>query len=133
MSFRVKIESNIKSLLNEEEKVKQRILYAWGLKWQELATKIITRNKIIDTGRLRGSLTFCAPTKTGAPINRVKENTSDDFITSTVENTVTVGTNVEYARKQEFENPKGAFVRPAIMEFTDSYQLIAEEELRNAK
>lgn len=127
----VKIEynNNIKEVLKAEEQKKEKILYAIGLKWQSICSKIITQRKIVDTGRLRASLTFITVNKVGSPINTVTENKTSDFLSGTSgdENTLIVGSNVEYARKQEFENKKGAFLRPSVLEYKNDYKEIAEQ------
>ena len=127
----VKIEynNNIKEVLKAEEKKKEKILYAIGLKWQSICSKIITQRKIVDTGRLRGSLTFITAREVGSPINTVTENKSSDFLkgSSGDEDTLIVGSNVEYARKQEFENKKGAFLRPSVLDYKQDYKDIAEQ------
>ena len=125
----VKMENNVKEVLKVEEEKKAKILYAIGLKWQSICSKIITQRKIVDTGRLRGSLTFITAREVGSPINTVTENKSSDFLkgSSGDEDTLIVGSNVEYARKQEFENKKGAFLRPSILQYKNDYKDIAEQ------
>lgn len=125
----VKMENNVKEVLKVEEEKKAKILYAIGLKWQSICSKIITQRKIVDTGRLRGSLTFITAREVGSPINTVTENKSSDFLkgSSGDEDTLIVGSNVEYARKQEFENKKGAFLRPSVLDYKQDYKDIAEQ------
>lgn len=127
----VKFEDNSVKFKKDWENKRKKILWAWGLKWQELATKIITINRIVVSGRLRGSLTFITPDKVGTPISRVPENKPSDFLKGKApENSIIVGSNVEYAAKNELENPKGSFVRPAILTYRDSYQNIAKQIMK---
>lgn len=127
----VKFEDNSVKFKKDWENKRKKILWAWGLKWQELATKIITINRIVLTGRLRSSLTFITPDKTGSPKSRVPESKSSDFLSgSAPEDSLIVGSNVEYSARQELNNPKGAFVRPAILTYRDSYQNIAKQIMK---
>lgn len=73
--FRIEIQKNNRKSIDLELIMKKRkILKAWGIKWQELVTKVITIKKIVDTGRLRSSMNY--------------------YVTI---NNVHVGTNVKYA------------------------------------
>lgn len=110
---------------------KRKILYAMGLKWQEIANKVITRNGIVDTGRLRGSLTFITPFQRGGSVSSVASNKPSDFLGgSAPQDSVIVGSNVPYASRQEFENKKGAFVKPSILNYKDDYKAITEAILK---
>lgn len=127
MSVSIKFENNLPQFENELKNKKQAISYAWGLKWLSLASQIITKNKIIDTGRLRASLSFITVNQNG---NNGAFETGDNLIGSSGDDgTVIVGSNVKYAAKQEFENRKGPFVRPAITDYKDSYENIAKSIL----
>lgn len=129
-TYEIMFEDEIPKLKKEWLLKRDEILYAWGLKWQQLATKLITLNEIVDTGRLRGSLTFSTEKTLGNSINRVPENIDDDFIDSKEPKTLIIGSNVPYAAKQEFKNPKGPFMRPAVLDFRDSYKILAEEIMK---
>lgn len=131
MSQEVKFEDNSNKIKAELKNAEKEILYAIGLKWQTLATKIITANKEVDTGRLRGSLTFVTPDKVGGSISKVKDNKSSDFLSGKApEKTVIVGSNVEYAVKVEISNPKGPYLKPSIMSYRDVYKNLAEQILK---
>lgn len=131
MSIGVRFEDNSPRFKRNWKEKKKKILYAWGLKWQSLCTQIITRNRIVITGRLRSSLTFITPNKVGAPISRVADSKNSDFLNgSAPEDSLIVGSNVQYASKQELNNPKGAFVKPAIMNYRDTYKNIAQQIMR---
>jgi len=57
--FRVEIQKNNRKLVDLELIMKKRkILKAWGIKWQELVTKVITIKKIVDTSRLKNSMNY---------------------------------------------------------------------------
>ena len=128
MSYSVKFENNGIKFKNEWKERKRKITYAWGLKWQSLATKIITVNGIVDTGRLRGSLTFITKDKVGDSISKCSNNKPNDFLSgsSGADGDLIVGSNVEYAEKQELENPKGAFIKPSVMNYREDYKRIAK-------
>lgn len=132
MSITINFDSNLSKIQIEENEKKEAILYAIGLKWQSIATKLITTLNIIDTGRLRGSLTFTTYKKTGGPSNRVAANKSSDYIKgSTDKDSLIVGSNVEYAAAQEANNKKGPFLRPSILDYRESYKKIAENIFKN--
>lgn len=123
----IKFENNTKKVKENWKGKKEKILFAMGLKWQEIASKVITRNGIVDTGRLRGSLTFITPTQKGGSINSVPSNEPNDYLNgSAPEDSIIVGSNVNYAAKQEFENKKGAFIKPSVMNYRDDYKNIVE-------
>lgn len=124
--LKINIEDNSDKFLGEEEKKKEKILYLIGLEWQKIVTKIITEKKIVDTGRLRASMSFITNKRQqkGVP---VKETQSKDFLSGRAnKDELIVGSNVEYAEKQELTNRKGDFLRPSLLEHKDTYQNIAE-------
>lgn len=103
----IKIENNAPKVLRELEAKEGMILQAIGLKWQSIVTKIITVKNIVDTGALRSSMTFNKGNKE-----------------------VIVGTPKKYATKQEFENKKGPYMKPSLLEYKDVYKNIAEQILK---
>lgn len=129
MSVNVKFENNLPQFERELKDKKQLISYAWGLKWMSLASQVITRNGIIDTGRLRGSLSFITINQNGN--NGAFENGDKLIGSSGDDGTVIVGSNVKYARKQELENKKGSFVRPAVTDYKESYEELAKSILNS--
>lgn len=131
-TLKIDFKNNSSEVKNIWENTKKTALYSMGLKWQEVCTQIITNNGIVDTGRLRGSLTFITEDKQGGSISRVPQNTSDDFVTGSGEkNAVIVGTNVKYATKQEMENKKGAFLRPSVTDYREDYKNIVKNAMLN--
>lgn len=134
MSIGWKFTSNYPKWHKDYESVRQNILYGFGLKWQEISSKLITKKGIVDTGRLRASLTFSCEHKDGPPINESKESYPWDFIDYNEDkNSVIVGSNVEYAAKQELGNKKGAFVAPAILDFEKDYREVAKTIMKKGK
>lgn len=128
MSINVEFESNLNEIQEEFKKRKKLITYAWGLKWQKLSVNLITRNGIVDTGRLRASLTFITVDKVGKPIRKSNKSKPEDFLggSSGEDETLVVGSNVPYAKKNEMFNPKGAFILPAITNYRKSYENITK-------
>ena len=129
MSINVRFENNLPRFKQELKEKKKLITYAWGLKWMALASQVITRNGIVDTGRLRASLSFITVDKSGD--NGAFEGNDKLSGSSGADGDLIVGSNVKYARKQELENKKGSFVRPAITDYKDSYEEIAKSILNS--
>lgn len=116
----VKYEDNSSKVLQEAKEKKKQILYAWGLKLQSLIVKRITVQKQVDTGRLRSSITFSTHDKQGASIAKSNASKSTDYINGEAdENTLVIGSNVEYAKKVEFTSKKGSYMRSTILEARD--------------
>ena len=101
----VKLENNSKIVLDEMRKKMEDALYIMGVNSVEGANEAISGASgiapAIDTGRLRASISFITPTREGA--NKVsaeeaaKLKVGDTLKGSADENTVVVGSNVEYA------------------------------------
>ena len=133
ININVDSENNINKILKEWESKKKQILYAMGLKWQELATKIITSRVYTGdkpwklTGRLRASLSFITPDQEG-PRRSVAASSADNYVNGkSKKNTLTVGTNVIYARKI---NDKQKYIEDSILPYKDSYKNIAESIMK---
>lgn len=130
IDFNVKVENNdFNKIKKEWESKKEKILFAMGLKWQELATKDISAKVYTGekpwklTGRLRASLSFITPKQSG-PRNRVGASSNDNYVSGKSEkDTLTVGTNVIYARKI---NDKQKYMQDSIMPYASSYKNVAE-------
>lgn len=129
MSIAIKFEDNSDKILKEIDEKTLKITYAMGLLWQNICSKLITRLKIVDTGRLRASLTFITFDKVGKPINKSPNSTPKDYLngSSDEKGDLIVGSNVVYAKKQELTNKKGAFIRPSILEYRQDYKNLAEK------
>lgn len=132
MASNVKFENNAPKLRKEWKQKKEQILYAIGLKWQELATKIITQRIYTGTkpykltGRLRASLSFATPTKQG-PKRRVAVSKPDNYISSGDKDSVIVGSNVVYAAKV---NRKHRFLEDSVMSGKGAFKNVAESIMR---
>ena len=123
----IKFESNSKFIKEEFKIKKNKILYAMGLKWLEICSKIITVNGIVDTGRLRASLSFITPSESGG--NGANE-IGDSITGRSEEGSIIVGSNVVYAAKQELTNKKGSFIKPSVLDYKEDYKQIATTILK---
>lgn len=87
----------------------------------------------VDTGRLRNSITFATITAQGqANTSGGAEAEPEDYEQhgSVEENTVVIGTNVEYAPDQELYGKKKHFLRNAMTNYTEDYKKIVEAALK---
>lgn len=97
----VKIENNTAKVLGEFGSAMGRALYAIGVSAQGDVVKYMSKpdftgRDIVDTGRLRGSISFVTPdVESGVYDNNA--DSSDALSGKGLENTVIIGTNVEYA------------------------------------
>lgn len=86
--------SNI--ILQELEKKKPELLNAMGTELYKHIYDFMTEDKVVDTGRLRGSISYSTPYNNYN--NPISANNADDFIIDAKEkDTVVYGSNVEYA------------------------------------
>lgn len=87
--FAEKVEKEMQNKMPE-------LLNAMGNELYKSITNYMTENRIVDTGRLRGSISYSTPyTNYNRPM---MFNKADDFITDYKEDkTVVYGSNVEYA------------------------------------
>ena len=96
MSVKFTIEDNTPQLLAELERKKAELLDAWGNELYKAIYDTMTVDKVVDTGRLRGSISYSTPYKDYK--NPTPANAMDDFVQGVREdNTVVYGSNVEYA------------------------------------
>lgn len=89
----------------------------------------------VDTGRLRNSITHATSTYSGKGDYTSKEGTFHDAKAKETpeENTVYIGTNVEYAPYVELgtvRTPAQAYLRPAVADHTDVYKQIIKKYLK---
>lgn len=96
MKITVDMEDNSKAVLAELEKKMPELLSAMGTELHKSIYNFMTEDKIVDTGRLRGSISFSTPY--GNYNQPTAVNTPNDFVKDAKEkNTVVYGSNVEYA------------------------------------
>lgn len=97
----VKLENNTMKVEAEFGKAMGRALYAIGVTAQGDITKYMSKpdftgRDIVDTGRLRGSISFVTPEEESGVYDN-NADSSDALSGKGLENTVILGTNVEYA------------------------------------
>ena len=103
MRFTIRVENNLQLVLGELEKATERVLYAIGVKAVEGSVDAISGkydiDPAVDTGRLRASISFIMPTQKGDSGQPKPANAEagDELKGTAEQNTVVVGSNVEYA------------------------------------
>ena len=124
MRFTIRVENNSQLVLEDLGEAMERALYAIGVKAVEGSVDAISGRydikPAVDTGRLRASISFITPTdKGGSGQPKPKNAEAGDDLTGTAEqNTVVVGSNVEYAEKVHNGDSKMAG-RPFLREGID--------------
>lgn len=94
--FVIEIEDNSDKILKELDSKMPEILNGIGNELYKSITNFMTEDSIVDTGRLRGSISYSTPYTEYS--NTSLANTEDDFIKGAKEkDTVVYGSNVEYA------------------------------------
>lgn len=136
MRFTIRVENNSQLALGELEKATERVLYAIGVKAVEGSVDAISGrydiDPAVDTGRLRASISFITPTQKGDSGQPKPANAqAGDELTGTAEqNTVVVGSNVEYSEYVHNGTSKMAgrpFLREGIDKTKDQMQEQAEK------
>lgn len=109
--FNLKIDSNLNEVMKEKEDAIRKALEEIGLTAEAFAKQYA--EKSVDTGNLRNSITH-----------------------DVVDNTVVIGTNVEYAPYVELGTsnpnyPRQPYLQPAIENHIQQYKNIIETELKD--
>lgn len=95
-NFTINIQDNSDVVLNQLEFKMPELLNANGNEIYKSIYNFMTEDKVVDTGRLRGSISYSTPYNEYS--NPTSANKGDDFIKGAKEkNTVVFGSNVEYA------------------------------------
>lgn len=136
--FDFQIDSKIPELKRATQESITTALEAVGVQAQGNATAEITAVGAIETGRLKNSITFAVSGQSGSTHNYSDDegNRYSDEIGSTgdaKENTVYLGTNVEYAPYVELGTYKmraRPFIRPAMEKNLSDYKDILIESLQ---
>lgn len=135
MRFTIRVENNSQLVLEDLGEATERALYAIGVKAVEGSVDAISGrydiNPAVDTGRLRASISFITPTQKGGSGQPKPANAqAGDELTGTAEeNSVVVGSNVEYAEKVHNGDSKMA-ARPFLREGIDQTKDKMEEQVR---
>ena len=136
MRFTIRVENNSQLVLEDLGEAMERALYAIGVKAVEGSVDAISGRydikPAVDTGRLRASISFITPTDKGGSGQPKPANAqAGDELTGTAEqNTVVVGSNVEYAEKVHNGDSKMAgrpFITEGISKTKDKMQEQAEK------
>ena len=131
LKFSIRVQNNSQLVLEEFEKAVERALYAIGVKAVEGSVDAISGKydtaPAVDTGRLRASISFITPTQKGDSGQPKPANAQagDDLTGTAEQNTVVVGSNVEYAEKVHNGDSKMAgrpFLREGIDKTKDQMQ-----------
>ncbi len=122
----VRFENNSSKVKEELENAVNEALYRIGLQAVKNTTGYITSKGIVDTGRLRASMSFITPEKSYGSGEGAISGTAPD-------NTVIVGTDVDYASYIELstsKTPARPYLSPAIQNHIGEYKTIAETVLK---
>lgn len=136
--FDFQIDSKIPELKRATQEAITTALEAVGVQAVAHANQEITASGAVDTGRLRNSITSAVSGQSGSTHNYSddKGNRFSDAIGSTgdaKENTVYLGTNVEYSSYVELGTYKmraRPFIRPAMEKNLSEYKDILIESLQ---
>lgn len=116
ISAKVKVTSRIPDIVKAIQRATDQGLTAGAEMIESEAKRIITENKSVDTGRLRGSLSYTVNGGATQKFQPVPESESDDPIKGGKKNVAIIGTNVFYGKFIEFGTSRmkeRPFLRPA--------------------
>lgn len=130
----VKLENNTAKVLGEFGSAMGRALYAIGVTAQGDVVKYMSKpdftgRDIVDTGRLRGSISFVTPDEESGVYDN-NADSSDALSGKGLENTVIIGTNVEYGNYVNNGTSKQKprhFMENGIKPNWDKYQKMAKD------
>ena len=125
-------------ILSALEKGKRNALTAIGATAETHTKENITADDLIDTGRLRNSITFATGDYLG--IGTYTDNKKKKYSDAKARNTpkdgeVGIGTNVEYAAYTELGTQHIAahhYLKRAVTEHQDEYKKLAVEAIKSA-
>lgn len=132
MSIQVRMNSHKDEFLKAEEEAIDRAMEMIGLQMEGYAKEALTASKAVDTGRLRGSVTYA--TVNSHSSGQSPAEGSDYATHGTPERgEVVIGTNVEYAPYIEFGTSKMAarpYLRNTVQGHHDEYRAMILSQLR---
>lgn len=134
MRFTIRVENNSQIVLEDLGEAMKRALYAIGVNAVEGSVDAISGrydiNPAVDTGRLRASISFITPTDKGDSGQPKPANAKagDELTGAAEQNTVVVGSNVEYAEKVHNGDSKMA-ARPFLREGIDKTKDKMQEQV----
>lgn len=135
--FQVNIDNNLKLTEEELKKALEKCLYAIGVtsvaKTVEYMSKPdFTGKDIVDTGRLRASISFITPESESGP-NGPEAAREDTLTGRSPELVVCIGSNVEYAdyvNNGTSKQPARQFLQNGIMLAYPEFKKLIEEILK---
>lgn len=138
--FSIKLSDvNVKVVKEELEKDKLKILRLWGSKAVEKSVDAISGNagiqSAVDTGRLRASISYILPdgTKGDSGLTTSNQQFNDKLSGKSEENTLIVGSNVDYAiyvHEGTEKMPARPFLRLGIDNMKEDAEEMAERVLK---
>ena len=134
----IKFTSNVNDILSALEKGKRNALTAIGATAETHTKENITADKLVDTGRLRNSITYATGDYSG--IGTYTDNKKKKYSDAKARNTpkdgeVGIGTNVEYAAYTELGTQHIAahhYLKRAVTEHKDEYKKLTVQAIKTA-
>ena len=134
----IKFTSNVNDILSALEKGKRNALTAIGATAETHTKENITADDLIDTGRLRNSITYATGDYSG--IGTYTDNNKKKYSDAKARNTpkddeVAIGTNVEYAPYLELGTKKITahhYLKRAVTEHQDEYKKLTVQAIKAA-
>ena len=136
--MKVDYKDNSQRILTAMEKGKRNALTAIGATAETHTKDNITADDLIDTGRLRNSITYATGDYSG--IGTYTDNNKKSYSDATARNTpkddeVGIGTNVEYAAYTELGTQHIAahhYLKRAVTEHKDEYKKLTAQAIKTA-
>ena len=134
----IKFTSNVNDILSALEKGKRNALTAIGATAETHTKENITADKLVDTGRLRNSITYATGDYLG--IGTYTDNKKKKYSDAKARNTpkddeVAIGTNVEYAAYTELGTQHITahhYLKRAVTKHQDEYKELTVEAIKKA-
>ena len=136
--MKVDYKDNSQQILSALEKGKRNALTAIGSTAETHTKENITADKLVDTGRLRNSITYATGDYLG--IGTYTDNNKKSYSDAKARNTpkddeVGIGTNVEYAAYTELGTQHIAahhYLKRAVTEHKDEYKKLTAQAIQSA-
>ena len=136
--MKVDYKNNSQQILSALEKGKRNAVTAIGATAETHTKENITADKLVDTGRLRNSITYATGDYSG--IGTYTDNNKKSYSDAKARNTpkddeVAIGTNVEYAAYTELGTQHIAahhYLKRAVTEHKDEYKKLTAQAIQSA-
>ena len=134
----IKFTSNVNDILSALAQGKRNALTTLGATAETHTKENITADKLVDTGRLRNSITYATGDYSG--IGTYTDNKKKKYSDAKARNTpkddeVGIGTNVEYAAYTELGTQHIAahhYLKRAVTEHKDEYKKLTVQAIKTA-